>query len=765
MFGTISNRQRRRGSRLWVEGLEDRRLLATLLAGYAESSVAAGITSATAMEVAPDGRIWVLEQAGEVEVFHAGSTAGAVALDIPASAIDHTGERGLLGIAFDPSYDITSSAPDYVYLYYTSTAGGATHNRVSRFAVDNTDPDHPTLSNETVLIDLDPLSPTNHNGGAIHFGPDGKLYIGVGDNGNGNNAQSLTTRLGKILRINSDGSIPADNPTSFPGIAGTTTGADRAIWAVGLRNPYTFAFQPGTGRLFINDVGLSSFEEIDPGQAGANYGWPVTEGIFDQATYPSFTEPIYSYAHGTGTFQGDAITGGTFYDPATSASAHLPTSYTGDYFFADDSNGWIDVIDPTTGAVAQFASDTSFPVDLKVAADGSLLYLSIGQGIVSSIAPVAGSAPTISLAPQDQAVTANASATFTVAAIGLAPLTYQWQRAEPGSADFASIVGATGSSYTLAAATTGDAAARFRVVVTNAFGSAASDPATLTVIPASLATATAILQVTPATSLFGQAISLVAAVGSASGGSATPTGIVAFEDGSTVLGTAPLVGGIASFSTATLAPGLHALTALYLGDAVFSLANSASILQSVTIATAGGAGTPLVVVATGSEESIRLAGTDGGRQVGVTVEAAGASFGQVYFNGTLPPIQLMAGAAKQTATLSGQFIGPLALSRSAVPGLLGPTVVPPVVTLSRTRSQTLTVSGAGRDATVSLTGLAGGRMIRVVVRVAGRSRPIFTRTFVASRLAGIDLGAGVGARSVRVTGRVATSITFHGALS
>ena len=115
-------------------------------------------------------------------------------------------------------------------------------------------------------MELDNLSSSiYHNGGAMHFGPDGKLYIGVGENFVSSNSQSITSLLGKILRVNPvpGDVIPSDNPTSFPGISGTPTGNNRAIWAVGLRNPFTFAFQPGSGRMFINDVGDSAFEEID----------------------------------------------------------------------------------------------------------------------------------------------------------------------------------------------------------------------------------------------------------------------------------------------------------------------------------------------------------------------------------------------------------------------------------------------------------------------------------------------------------------------
>src|SRR5205823_12767314 len=128
----------------------------------------------------------------------------------------------------------------------------ATHNRVSRFTANG----DVAMAGETPIIDLNNLSSaTNHNGGAIHFGPDGKLYIAVGENGNSANSQSIGNLLGKVLRINSDGTIPSDNPPMFPGITGSTSGNNRAIWSVGLRNPYTFTFQAGSGRMFINDVG------------------------------------------------------------------------------------------------------------------------------------------------------------------------------------------------------------------------------------------------------------------------------------------------------------------------------------------------------------------------------------------------------------------------------------------------------------------------------------------------------------------------------
>ena len=135
-----------------------------------------------------------------------------------------------------------------------------------------------------MIFELDNLSSaTNHNGGALAFGPDGKLYAAVGENANSANAQSLANVLGKMLRLNKDGSIPTDNPFFT-----SAAGKNRAIWALGLRNPFTFAFDPAGTEMFINDVGQNTWEEINDGLAGANYGWPETEGA---TTDPRFKSP------------------------------------------------------------------------------------------------------------------------------------------------------------------------------------------------------------------------------------------------------------------------------------------------------------------------------------------------------------------------------------------------------------------------------------------------------------------------------------------
>ena len=276
------------------------------------------------MEFAPDGKLFIAEQAGTMEVWQSGTRHQANFFRDTPIATDTTSERGLLGVTFDPNY----ASNHFVYVYYT-TAGGDHHNRVSRFTADAAG-ELALAGSEQVIWDGDPHDAGNHNGGAIHFGPDGKLYIATGDNAQGSiTAQSLASQHGKMLRINADGTIPTDNP--FYDGAGPNKDA---IWALGLRNPFTFTFQPGTGRMFIGDVGQNSWEEIDEGGAGRNFGWGDTEGDFNQAAFPNFTRPFFAYNHSAAvtTPSGNVLTGGAFYNPAAS---QFPADYQGDYFFAD----------------------------------------------------------------------------------------------------------------------------------------------------------------------------------------------------------------------------------------------------------------------------------------------------------------------------------------------------------------------------------------------------------------------------------------------
>jgi glucose/arabinose dehydrogenase len=331
---------------------------ATLPAQFVESTLASGLQNPTAMAFAPDGRLFITEQSGRVRV-----VSGGVLRSTPfvTLTVNSSGERGLLGVAFDPEFE----SNQFVYLYYTATMP-TIHNRVSRFTANG---NVALAGSEVVILDLETLGATNHNGGAIHFGNDGTLFIAVGDNAIGSNAQSLGTRLGKILRVNADGTIPADNP-----FFETANGNNRAIWARGLRNPFTFSFQRGTATMFINDVGQNTWEEINRGRAGANYGWPATEG---ETTDPRFVSPVHAYDHG----EGCAITGGAFYNPQT---AQFPAAYTSSYFFADFCGGWIRRR-AADGNVTGFATGIPSPVDLQVGADGSLYYLARGSGSTTGV--------------------------------------------------------------------------------------------------------------------------------------------------------------------------------------------------------------------------------------------------------------------------------------------------------------------------------------------------------------------------------------------
>ncbi|HYC62397.1 MAG TPA: PQQ-dependent sugar dehydrogenase [Thermoanaerobaculia bacterium] len=331
---------------------------ATLPAGFTETSIT-GLTNPAAMAVAPDGRIFVCEQGGALRVIK-----NHVLLPTPfvTLTVNSTGERGLLGIAFDP--DFLSNR--YVYVYYTATTP-AIHNRISRFTANG---DVAAAGSEVVLLELDHLSATNHNGGAIHFGRDGKLYAAVGENAVGSNSQTLNNLHGKMLRISSDGSIPTDNP-----FFNSATGKNRAIWAMGLRNPFTFGIHPNSGRIFINDVGQSTWEEINDGIAGGNYGWPETEG---PTTNPAYITPLFHYANSASTC---AVAGGAFYAPEV---RQFPSLYVESYFFSDLCGGWIHRLDEAA-ASHDFATGISSPVDIAVADDGSLYYLARGSGAVRRV--------------------------------------------------------------------------------------------------------------------------------------------------------------------------------------------------------------------------------------------------------------------------------------------------------------------------------------------------------------------------------------------
>jgi glucose/arabinose dehydrogenase len=313
--------------------------------------IGSGLDGPTGFDIAPDGRIFVLERTGKVKIFTDGQLLSQPFATLPSAA---SGDRGLIGIAFDPGFGV---ANHFVYFYYT---GLDLLNHVVRFDA-STDVG---ANGPFQIFATESPSQLLHVGGSIAFGPDGKLYLAVGDNGVPANAQDLGNPHGKILRINSDGSIPADNP--FAGQAGK----NRAIWAYGFRNPYRLAFDQATGQLYAGDVGDFSWEELDRVVKGGNYGWPQAEGKCTSAC-AGLIDPVYAYPHNG---QSAAVTAGPVY-----RGSQFPATYTGRLFFGDYAQGFIKTaaLDASGNvtSVATFEPTAGTVVDLKVAPDGSLYYL------------------------------------------------------------------------------------------------------------------------------------------------------------------------------------------------------------------------------------------------------------------------------------------------------------------------------------------------------------------------------------------------------
>lgn len=415
----------------------------------------------TKMAIAPDGRIFVSEKAGKIWVIKNGVKLSTPFLTL--ANVDSSGEHGVYQMVFDPGF----ASNNFVYVFYSTTLNG-NHNRVSRFTANG---DVAAASTEQVLFEFPTLTQGNHLGGAMQFGSDGKLYITHGENSQGTLADDMNTTFGKLLRINSDGSIPTDNP-----FFATTTGNNRAIWALGLRSPFSMAVRRTNGRLFYNDVGNSGYEEVNDVIRGAHYGWPDREGPSGvDAPGVTSTLPIFYYSHAnTANPYGCAVTAGAFYDPI---NVTFPASYVGKYFFAEYCEGWIGLLDPSSGnSVTMFADDTVNVVDMHVSnIDGALYYLEHEGRVYKVTYNTSNTPPSIAGQPTGITTPIGGSATFTVSATGSAPLGYQWQK------NGLNIAGATAVSYTVNSAQLADNGAKFRAVVTNAFGTATSNEATLTV--------------------------------------------------------------------------------------------------------------------------------------------------------------------------------------------------------------------------------------------------------------------------------------------
>ena len=316
----------------------------------------AAIKQPTALAFTPGGDLYAASKGGTLHfipqdrIARPSTGTPRVALNLSANVCSDF-ERGLLGVAIDPAFAQTR----FVYLYYTLKSGSECVNRVSRFkaqASGTLDPE-----SEDFLLENIPSPRGNHNAGDLQFGGDGNLYVAIGDGGSdlddpsktgaeNGNARRLDVLLGKIVRIEPNGDVPSDNPFAGDDGAGrcSVTGrTDEAkceeIWATGLRNPFRIVFNRAGTRLFINDVGQQTWEEINQGEAGADYGWNVCEGRFkllsnNRCDTDTFKAPRFSYRHPDAD-GGISITGGA----VVPQSARWPKSLRGRYLFGDISGG------------------------------------------------------------------------------------------------------------------------------------------------------------------------------------------------------------------------------------------------------------------------------------------------------------------------------------------------------------------------------------------------------------------------------------------
>ncbi|HOA24928.1 MAG: PQQ-dependent sugar dehydrogenase [Aggregatilineales bacterium] len=340
--------------------------------------VAGGLRSPIGLAHAGDGsrRLFVVEKDGTIRIIQDGQLLPQPFLDITDRVGSSGSEQGLLGLAFHPEYASTG----FFFVNYTDAAGNTV---VSRFRVTEDPNRADPASEEVVLTQEQPAS--NHNGGHLAFGPDGYLYIGLGDGGGAGDVfgqgQNPHTWLGSMLRIDVDTlpySVPPDNP-----FVGTSDGADE-VWAYGLRNPWRYSFDRATNNLYIADVGQNVYEEVNVQPAGStggeNYGWPIMEGLH---CYPEgvscdgsgFVQPIAEYSHEFGC----SITGGYVY------RGEAFPAMQGVYFYGDFCSGiiWgLAVEGSMSGESMQLADTDTWIASFGEDEAGELYLADMGGGMV-----------------------------------------------------------------------------------------------------------------------------------------------------------------------------------------------------------------------------------------------------------------------------------------------------------------------------------------------------------------------------------------------
>ena len=362
-------------------------------AGVEDAFPGLAFRSPLALVAAPGGgdRVYVLEKAGRARTAVLGSGTAGLFLDL-SDRVAAGGEGGLLGLAFHPGY----AENGRLFVSYTTLVRGALVSRVSEFARSAADPLAADPGSEHVLIE-EAQPADNHNGGALAFGPDGLLYVALGDGGGGGdpfgNGQDPTTLLGSVLRIGVDSvpegayTIPEGNPFA-DGVGGRPE-----VFAYGLRNPWKFSFDTVGGALWLGDVGQGAWEEVDVVRAGGNYGWNQVEGpacFRSGCDLGAFEPPVFAYRHGADT--GRSITGGFVY-----RGARLD-SYVGQYLYADFASGRVWALD-TTGAepastllVERYDGARANVSALDPGPDGEPYVVDYASGRVFRLVPLGSSA-------------------------------------------------------------------------------------------------------------------------------------------------------------------------------------------------------------------------------------------------------------------------------------------------------------------------------------------------------------------------------------
>ena len=354
--------------------------------GFSDTLYADGLSEPTALAFLPDGRLLITQKSGELLLLDSGSTSTLVTIPVCTDS-----EMGLLGIALDPAF----GSNGFIYLYRTHQGssppcGGS--GRVGEVVRVTMGPgDTVSLGSLTVLLTGMRTDNGNHDGGVLRMGPDSKLYAGVGDTGLGDNqggpgsstnpyAQDLNELEGKILRLNLDGTVPADNP--FFG----QVGKRGEIFGYGFRNPFRMSFDDMTGMLWVGDVGDLTVEEIDIMTSGGNYSWPRCEGNLQgppNAPTPCVVgtdvAPIFTYLHSGPSSLGTCLIGGSF------AGAAFGALSSGNYVFGDctSSNVYLATVNGTrdgfTGSPVLVSSNAGVPADFVTGPDGAIYYSAEGS--------------------------------------------------------------------------------------------------------------------------------------------------------------------------------------------------------------------------------------------------------------------------------------------------------------------------------------------------------------------------------------------------